>query len=73
MAINATYLGMPLEINDLDVENLEYFKHCAAHDFHLQRCDSCGLLRYPPTTACPWCASPKSTWTRVEGKGAVHS
>ncbi len=73
MAINATYLGMPLEINDLDVENLEYFKRCAAHDFHLQRCDSCGLLRYPPTTACPWCAHPKSTWTRVEGRGAVHS
>jgi uncharacterized OB-fold protein len=73
MAISATYLGMPLEINDLDVENLEYFKYCAAHDFHLQRCDACGLLRYPPTTGCPFCAHPKSTWTRVEGKGAVHS
>ncbi|MBX3498013.1 MAG: OB-fold domain-containing protein [Alphaproteobacteria bacterium] len=73
MAISATYLGMPLEINDLDVENLEYFKHCAAHDFHLQRCDACGLLRYPPTTGCPFCAHAKSTWTRVEGKGAVHS
>ena len=73
MAISATYLGMPLEINDLDVETLEYFKHCAAHDFHLQRCDACGLLRYPPTTGCPFCAHAKSTWTRVEGKGAVHS
>ena len=73
MAISATYLGMPLEINDLDLENLEYFKHCAAHDFHLQRCDACGLLRYPPTTGCPFCSHAKSTWTRVEGKGAVHS
>lgn len=73
MAISATYLGMPLEINDLDVENLAYFKYCAAHDFHLQRCDSCGLLRYPPTTGCPFCGHDKSTWTRVEGKGAVHS
>lgn len=73
MAITATYLGMPLEINDLDVENLAYFKYCAAHDFHLQRCDACGLLRYPPTTGCPFCAHAKSTWTRVEGKGAVHS
>ena len=73
MALSATYLGMPLEVNDLDVENLEYFKHCAAHDFHLQRCDACGLLRYPPTTGCPFCAHAQSTWTRVEGKGAVHS
>jgi uncharacterized protein len=59
MAIQAKYLDMPLDINDLDVENLAYFKHC--------------LLRYPPTTACPWCASPKSEWVPVEGRGAVHS
>ena len=73
MNIQATYLGMPLDINDLDVENLAFFKHCAAHDFHLQKCSACGLLRYPPTTACPWCASPKSEWAKVEAKGAVHS
>jgi uncharacterized OB-fold protein len=73
MAIQATYLGMPLDVNDLDVENLTYFKHCAAHQFHLQRCAGCGLLRYPPTTACPWCANPKAQWVPVEGRGAVHS
>ena len=73
MALQATYLGMPLDVSDLDVENLAYFKHCAAHDFHLQRCTACGLVRYPPTTACPWCASPKSDWVPVEGHGAVHS
>ncbi|HJU17470.1 MAG TPA: OB-fold domain-containing protein [Stellaceae bacterium] len=73
MAIRAEYLGMPLSIDDLDVENLEYFRHCAAHDFHLQACNACGLIRYPPTTACPWCMSPDSHWTRVEGRGAVHS
>lgn len=73
MAIRAEYLGMPLSVDDLDIENLEYFRHCAEHDFHLQACGSCGLLRYPPTTACPWCMSLESHWTRVEGKGAVHS
>jgi len=73
MAIQAPYLGMSLDINDLDVENLSYFKYCAAHDFHLQKCSGCGLLRYPPTTACPWCASAKSEWAPVEGRGAVHS
>jgi len=73
MAITAHYLGMPLEIGDLDHENLEYFRSCAAHDFRLQRCTRCGLLRYPPTTACPWCAHPESRWDPVEGRGAVHS
>jgi uncharacterized OB-fold protein len=73
MPIIADYLGMPLSIDDLDVENLAYFRYCAAHDFHLQQCDACGLLRYPPATACPWCMSRVSLWVPVEGKGTVHS
>ena len=73
MSIQAQYLGMPLGIDDLDGENLAYFKHCAAHAFHLQSCEACNLFRYPPTTACPWCMSPKSRWLPVEGKGTVHS
>ena len=73
MSVRGEYLGMALSIDDLDGENLAYFKHCSEHQFHLQRCDDCSLLRYPPTTACPWCASPRATWTPVEGKGEVHS
>jgi uncharacterized OB-fold protein len=73
MSIQGNYLGMSLSIDDLDKENLAYFAHCAQHAFHLQKCDDCGMLRYPPTTGCPWCASPRATWTAVEGKGAVHS
>lgn len=71
--ISADYLGMPLEINDLDHENLDYFSYCAKHEFRLQRCCSCRLLRYPPATACPWCTEEKSDWVPVEGRGTVHS
>ena len=73
MTIQGNYLGMALEVSELDIENVEYFRHCAAHNYHLQRCDDCSLVRYPPTTACPWCASPKSSWVPVEAKGTVHS
>ena len=73
MTVKGDYMGMALSIDDLDGENLGYFKHCAAHQFHLQKCDDSKLLRYPPTTACPWCASPNATWTPVEGKGTVYS
>jgi len=73
MPIEARYHGMSLTLDDLDQENIAYFKYCAAHDFHLQRCEQCHLLRYPPTTACPWCASPRSLWLAVEGRGTVHS
>jgi hypothetical protein len=71
--ISANYLGMPLEINDLDHENLDYFAYCAKHDFRLQRCASCNLFRYPPSSACPWCAELVSEWVSVEGRGTVHS
>jgi uncharacterized OB-fold protein len=73
MSITADYLGMDLKLEDLDNENVAYFKHCAEHAFHLQECGDCRLLRYPPTTACPWCMSRESQWVPVEGKGAVHS
>jgi uncharacterized OB-fold protein len=73
MPIQAQYLGMPLGLDDLDVENRAYFRHCAGHDFHLQACARCQLLRYPPTTACPWCMAPEAQWVPVEGRGAVHS
>jgi uncharacterized OB-fold protein len=73
VGVEGAYLGMTLRVDALDQENLAYFRHCAAHDFHLQRCDSCGLLRYPPTTGCPWCGQPEATWTPVEGKGTVYT
>jgi len=65
MPIRAEYLGMGLSVDDLDIENTEYFRHCAEHDFHLQACAQCGQLRYPPTTACPWCASLESVFSDV--------
>jgi len=31
------------------------------------------LKRFPPTTACPFCAHGESTWERLSGKGTVYS
>lgn len=73
MALQASYLGMTLSIADLDHENRDYFRHCAAGDYHLQCCAKCDLIRYPPTTACPWCSHRESRWVPVEGRGTVHS
>jgi uncharacterized protein len=60
MPVRGEYMGMGLTIDDLDAENLEYFHHCADHDFHLQAC-------------AQWCMSLESSWKKVEGKGTVHS
>lgn len=73
MTIQADYLGMPVELNDREVENRAYFGYCAAHDFRLQQCVACSLIRYPPGTACPWCSGSEFRWVPVEGRGTVHS
>src|SRR5262249_17631144 len=73
MGLNATYLGMPLDVNQPGVENTEYFLHGPAHAFHRPQCAACGLGRSPPPTACPWCAELSSRGVPVEGRGSVHS
>lgn len=73
MTVQGDYLGMTLTIDDLDGENLDFFRYCHARDFRLQRGTASGLLRYPPTTACPWTSERESEWVSVEGRGTVHS
>ncbi|MGH8596100.1 MAG: Zn-ribbon domain-containing OB-fold protein [Gammaproteobacteria bacterium] len=73
MPVQAEYMGMMLTIEDLDSENREFFRYCANGEFRLQRSKHGGLLRYPPTTACPWTGERDSEWVAVEGKGTVHS
>ena len=71
MAVTGEYLGMSLVIEDVDKENLAYFSYCAAGEFRLQRGRKSGLLRYPPTTACPWTRDREYDWVPVQGKGTV--
>jgi len=73
MTYSNEYLGMPVKISELDNENREFYQYCAQHDLHLQRCDECDLLRYPATTACPFCSCLEATWAAVEGKGTLYS
>jgi uncharacterized OB-fold protein len=73
VAVDGEYLGMALRIDDVDQENLAYFGWCAAGGFRLQRGRRSGLLRYPPTTACPWTGDREYDWVPVEGRGTVHS
>ena len=73
MPIQAEYMGMMLTVEAVDSENREFFNYCAKGEFRLQRALSNGLVRYPPTTACPWSGEREFEWVDVEGKGAVHS
>ena len=67
------YRGMSLLIPDNDSEWKEYFAHARQHRLMLRACNACGLMRYPPTHACPWCMELGWTWKEVSGRGTIYS
>lgn len=72
-SLQVNHRGLPLELSERDVDNGSYFEYCSRGDFRLQACCGCGLLRYPPGPACPWCARADSRWLPVPGVGTIYS
>jgi uncharacterized OB-fold protein len=67
------YRGMNLVVPDIDSEWREHFKLARSHRLMLRACAACGLMRYPPSHGCPWCASLDWTWRGVSGRGHIYS
>jgi uncharacterized OB-fold protein len=70
---NVEYRGMNLVVPENDSEWREHFKLARQHKLMLRACRACGLLRYPPSHGCPWCASLDWEWKEVSGRGTIHS
>ena len=71
MGLQGDHYGMALTVDDVDIENEAFFRYCAAQDFRLQRATDSGLLRYPPTTRCPFSGNPDYEWIPVGGSCAA--
>jgi uncharacterized OB-fold protein len=69
----AEYRGMALIVPDNDSEWTEYFAHARQHRLMMRACAACGLMRYPPSPACPWCMALEWTWREVSGRGTIYS
>lgn len=67
------YRGMALVVPDNDSEWTEFYAHARAHKLMMRRCKACGLMRYPPSHACPWCMALEWTWQEVSGRGTIYS
>jgi uncharacterized OB-fold protein len=65
--------GLTLLVPDNDSEWKEYFAHARTHRLMMRKCTACGLMRYPPTHACPWCTELGWTWQEVSGRGTIYS
>lgn len=44
-----------------------------AHALHMQSCDRCGVLAYPPEIACRACGGDRLHFTSVSGRATLHS
>ncbi len=73
MPAPVTYRGMSLVVPDNDTEWIEFYGHARQHKLVMRACSACGLMRYPPTHACPWCMDLGWTWKDVSGRGTIYS
>jgi uncharacterized OB-fold protein len=69
----AEFLGATVAIAPNDPEHLDFLRAAGEGRFVLQRCSACGMLRYPPGNACPFCTALESEWAEVSGKGTIYS
>lgn len=51
----------------------EFFEGARAGRLMVQKCDSCGRLRFPAHDLCSSCNSTASRWIPVSGRGQVFS
>ncbi len=50
-----------------------FFEAAKAGQLVLQKCDSCGMLRFPPRELCSHCLATGANWVTVSGRGQIFS
>lgn len=53
--------------------NRTFWDSIGQGELRLQRCISCGLLRYPIASICPNCLGRAAEWELLSGRGTVYS
>lgn len=54
-------------------ESVPFWEAAHQHKLMIQKCGSCGHLRFPPASHCPECLSAQHDWVEVSGRGRVFS
>ena len=57
----------------IDAESKGYWEACRRHELYIQKCTSCGQLRFYPRALCPQCLSPDLEWILCSGRGEVYT
>jgi uncharacterized protein len=56
---------------EADRDSAPFWEALGRHRLEVQRCDRCGIYRFPPGPVCPRCGDRASTWTPLSGRGRV--
>ena len=64
---------MSLVLPTVDDVNRPFWDGCREGVLRLQRCGSCGHLRYPISTICPRCLSTEADWEQMSGDGEIFT
>jgi uncharacterized OB-fold protein len=64
-------MARPLPLTNPDYQ--VFYEYIDRHQLHLQRCTSCGRVRFPLSPVCYACFSPAWEWRLSAGRGRVSS
>ena len=64
--------GIPLPSTD-DPRDAPFWEATRRGELVIQRCASCGRLRFPPRPMCPGCQSFDHAWQPMSGRGRIWS
>lgn len=57
----------------IDERNRPHWDGNVVGELRIQKCDDCGMLRFPASRWCACCLSDKASWQKASGKGNVWS
>jgi len=57
----------------INADTKEFWEGCKQHLLKIQKCGSCGFVRFPPSFICPRCHSTETEWISASGKGSVYT
>ncbi|HXH21921.1 MAG TPA: Zn-ribbon domain-containing OB-fold protein [Dehalococcoidia bacterium] len=63
----------PKPIPQWTPETQPFWEACKRHELMIQRCQDCSRFYFYPRPYCPHCLSDRTEWTRVSGRGTLHT
>jgi uncharacterized OB-fold protein len=64
---------LPRPLPHPTLDTAPFWEGCAAGELRVQRCDSCGHHRFPPSPLCPRCWSRDAAWVPCTGRATLRS